>query len=119
MEKTDVRKASQDAQYRMRMQIVKLRQRGMRHSEIADIAGVHANYACMVYRRHERGGLAGIAKGRRGRRVGEQKLPFALWTRKAVQELIRLRHGTRMPIRTVGEVVEGGISRHILPRKEG
>ncbi|MBI5561292.1 MAG: helix-turn-helix domain-containing protein, partial [Deltaproteobacteria bacterium] len=54
----------------MRRQIVKLRQRGMKHSEIADIAGVHANYACMVYRRYERNGLAGIAKGRRGRRVG-------------------------------------------------
>ncbi|MBI5562788.1 MAG: helix-turn-helix domain-containing protein, partial [Deltaproteobacteria bacterium] len=45
----------------MRRQIVKLRQRGMKYSEIADIAGVHANYACMVYRRYERNGLAGIA----------------------------------------------------------
>lgn len=129
MEKTDARKMSQDVQYQMRKQIVKLRQRGMKYCEIAEIVGVHANYACMVYRRYEREGLTGIAKGRRGRRAGEQKslspdlessirreitdrtpdqlkMPFALWTRKAVQELIRLRHGMRMPIRTVGEYLK-------------
>ncbi len=31
------------------------------------------------------------------------KLVFALWTRQAVQELIRIRFKIRMPIRTVGE----------------
>lgn len=129
MEKTDARRASQDVQHQMRKQVVKLRQRGMKYSEIAEVVGVHANYACMVYKRYEREGLAGIAKGRRGRRAGEQKslspemeaavrreitdrtpdqlkMPFALWTRKAVQELIRLRHGVRMPTRTVGEYLK-------------
>jgi transposase len=31
------------------------------------------------------------------------RFPFALWTRKAVQELIQRKYGTVMPIRTVGE----------------
>jgi transposase len=31
------------------------------------------------------------------------KLPFALWTRKAVQEAIMQHHGVKLPIRTVGE----------------
>lgn len=31
------------------------------------------------------------------------KLPFALWTRKAVGQLIWRRHGLRLPIRTLGE----------------
>ncbi|MGR6807375.1 winged helix-turn-helix domain-containing protein [Sphaerotilus natans] len=30
-------------------------------------------------------------------------LPYALWTRRAVQELIRAKFDTDMPIRTVGE----------------
>jgi len=31
------------------------------------------------------------------------KLPFALWTRKAVQEAIAQHYGVKLPIRTVGE----------------
>lgn len=31
------------------------------------------------------------------------KSVFALWTRQAVQELIKIRFGIKMPIRTVGE----------------
>ena len=34
------------------------------------------------------------------------QLPFALWTRRAVQELFRVRFAVRMPIRTVGLYLE-------------
>ena len=34
------------------------------------------------------------------------KLPFALWTREAVQRLIRKECGIAMPIRTVGEYLK-------------
>jgi len=34
------------------------------------------------------------------------KLTFALWTRKAVREVIELRYGFEMPIRTVGEYLK-------------
>jgi transposase len=126
MEKTDARKMSQDAQFQMRRQVVKLRSKGMKYADIAEVVGIHKNYACMIYKRYEVEGAQGIAKGKRGRRPDEQKtlqpemeagirreivdktpeqlkMPFALWTRQAVQELMRLKHGIRMPIRTVGE----------------
>ena len=45
------------------------------------------------------------------RRITDQtpdqlKLPFALWTRKAVGQLIWRRHGLRMPVRTLGEYLK-------------
>jgi transposase len=72
------------------------------------------------------GGRVTLAAGRRGRRAGEQlalaswqqaqivntireknpdqlRLPFALWTREAVRDLIERRFGVRLAIRTVGD----------------
>ena len=34
------------------------------------------------------------------------KLPFALWTRKAVGQLLWRRHGVRLPVRTLGEYLK-------------
>lgn len=34
------------------------------------------------------------------------KLPFALWNRKAVKEVIADRYGIELPIRTVGEYLK-------------
>jgi hypothetical protein len=76
-------------------------------------------------RRYAACGAAALRAKRRGRKVGEQptltrgqettvqrllvdkthdqlKLTFALWSRQAVRELLRLRFGVAMPIRTVG-----------------
>ena len=36
----------------------------------------------------------------------QYRLVFALWTRQAVQELIKIRFGIKMPIRTVGEYLK-------------
>lgn len=126
MEKIDARTLNQDAQYQIRRQVVKLRQRGMTYAEIAEIVGMVPTSACRVYKRYEREGMQAISKGQRGRKLGhkrnldseqeaevqktiqdktpdQMKMPFALWTRQAVQELIKRQHGIKMPIRTVGE----------------
>jgi len=42
------------------------------------------------------------------------KLTFALWTRQAVGEIIRLKFGIKMPIRTVGEYLKRW---HFTPQK--
>lgn len=46
---------------------------------------------------------AAVQKTIQDRAPDQLKMPFALWTRQAVQELIRRQHGIKMPIRTVGE----------------
>jgi len=129
MEKIDARTLNQEAQYQIRRQVVKLRKRGMKYKDIGDVVGIGSTYACKIFRRYERHGAGAIIKGQRGRRPGEQltlkedqagaiqkmitdktpdqmKMPFALWTRQAVQQLIKHQYKLSMPIRTVGEYLK-------------
>lgn len=126
MEKVDARTLSQDAQYQKRRMAVKLRASGKSFQEIAAIVEMTPTYVCTICRRYKLHGEQGIAKGTRGRTTGafrslnqqqeerlcklltdktpdQLKMPFALWTRKAVQELIKREFKLTMPIRTVGE----------------
>lgn len=129
MEKIDARTLNQEAQYQIRRQVVKLRKRGMKYKDIGEVVGIGSTYACKIFRRYECNGAGAIVKGQRGRRPGEQltlkeeqaaamqkmiidktpdqlKMPFALWTRQAVQQLIKHQYKLAMPIRTVGEYLK-------------
>ena len=129
MEKIDARTLNQEAQYQIRRQVVKLRKRGMKYKDIGEVVGITLTYACKIFKRYERNGAGAIVKRQRGRRPGEQltlkeeqataiqkmitdktpdqlKMPFALWTRQAVQQLIKHHYKIAMPIRTVGEYLK-------------
>jgi len=94
--------------------------------EIARVVGVSANTVIGWSRRYSLAGEAGLKSKTRGRRhlsgrtlslaqewqlrsviVGESPrqsgLPFALWNRRAVMQLIKILFAIEMPIRTVGE----------------
>lgn len=99
---------------------------GMTRIEIAQLVGVHRNTVGQWIAKWKEGGPRNLkvkASGRpiaSGRRLSRQqeisirrkitdkhpeqmKLDFALWTRKAVQQLIHQETGQWLPIRTVGE----------------
>ena len=126
MNKPDVRKLSQDAQEALRQQAIRLHEQGKSWQEISGIVGANICTVREWGRRYQAQGEAGLASGKRGRRCGEGRslllatelrirdlvatrrpeqldLPFALWTRRAVQALMRREAGLEMPIRTVGE----------------
>jgi transposase len=129
MEKIDARTLNQEAQEALRKQIVRLRKAGRPHKEIADIVGVSESHCSRVWSRYQKEGAGSVAKGKRGRRHGEQrnlsveqeatikrllidkapnqlKLSFALWNREAVRLLIQQQCGFLMPSRTVGEYLK-------------
>ncbi len=129
MKKQDARSFTQETQEQLRKQAIRLRKIGKTYVEIAEIVGVHRNTVAKWWSKYEAEGAKALKSKKRGRRTGTQrsltpsqesaiqklitdkspdqlKLTFALWTRQAVQEVIRLRYGLQMPIRTVGEYLK-------------
>jgi len=126
MEKIDARKLPVDVQQQLRNQVIRLRKAGRKYPEIGEIVGIHKTTACTIYKKYEREGRSAIRIKKRGIKVGthrtltksqeteiqkmivdkspeQLKLSFALWTRRAIQELIMRTYSINMPIRTVGE----------------
>lgn len=124
MEKRDARRLTQEAQQELRMQVVRLRKKGTSNNEIAEIVGISASHASTIWKKYLTGGMGAIAKKNRGRRKGECKVltaeqereikrilidktpdqlkfKFALWTRKAVHELIKREYKLEIPLRTL------------------
>lgn len=129
MEKIDARKLSTDAQQQIRYQVIRLRKQGRTHKEISAIAGVHRSTCVAWWNLYKNGGKKALKIKKRGRPTGscrrldqdqekviqksicdkcpdQLKLPFALWTRIAVQQLIKQLWSIDVPIRTVGDYLK-------------
>ena len=129
MEKIDARKLSTDAQQQLRYQVIRLRKQGRKHSEISSITGVSRSICSTWWTRYKNEGRKALKIKKRGRPTGscrrlseeqekqiqiaiqakcpdQLKLPFALWTRIAVQQLIRELWHIELPIRTIGDYLK-------------
>ena len=110
-------------------QAVLLYRKGEEIGEIARLVGSHRNTVGRWISSWEDAGVKALKPKRRGvstgsgrSLTGEQerdirkgitdktpdqlKLPFALWTREAVADLIMREHGVDMPVRTVGDYLK-------------
>jgi transposase len=122
----DARSLSDDALEALRERAVAMVGGGASQVAAARALGVHKNTVSLWLKAWRQGGERALEAQRRGRRPGEQKrlsaaqeatiqklitdqcpdqlkLPFALWTREAVRELIRARCGIALAITTVGD----------------
>ena len=129
MEKTDARTLKPEVQEQLRKQAIQLRQKGHSILQIAAILDVNPRTVYRWCQLHKRGGAKSIRLRKRGRPLGacrkltaeqekqvqrlirdkqpdQLKLAFALWSRIAVQQLIKQLWAMRMPIRTVGEYLK-------------
>jgi transposase len=129
MEKIDARKHSPEVQYEIRKQVIRLRKKGISNHDVAQGVGISESHASTIWQRYQKEGSPAIQLGQRGRRPGEKrsltpsqeteiqrllidktpdqlKLAFALWTREAVQLLIKKLYRLEMPIRTVGAYLQ-------------
>ncbi len=129
MKKIDARKLTTEQQQLLRNQAIKLRKKGITYKEISEITGIHFTTICTWWKSYEREGQKAIKIKKRGRLLGSNrslsanqekeiknaikdkspdqlKFPFALWTRRAVKDLIRYLYSIEMPIRTVGEYLK-------------
>ena len=125
MKHVDMRKLPAAAQEERRRQVIGLRQAGMTYDAIAAQAGLTRTGVFNICKRFAEQGAAGLKSGPRGPEPGhgrflsaeqeaearelirrhtpdELDLPFALWSRPAVRELILRRFGVRLAVRTMG-----------------
>src|SRR3954463_3214708 len=125
MKHVDMRKLPAAAQEERRRQGIGLRQAGLTYEAIAAQVGLSPTGVLNICHRYSERGAAGLKSGPRGPEPGhgrflsaEQEaeardlirrhtpdgldLPFALWSRAAVRELIWQRFGVRLAVRTMG-----------------
>src|SRR5918912_1435760 len=125
MKHVDMRKLPAAAQEERRRQVIGLRRAGRTYDAIAAQAGLSPTGVFDICKRCAERGTAGLKTGPRGPEPGhgrfldagqeaeardlirrhtpdELDLPFALWSRAAVRELIRRRCGVRLAVRTMG-----------------
>ncbi len=126
MDISDARRLKPEAQQALRRQAIRLCKKGMKQREIAESLGVYPTTVSKWWRAYKKDGAKAIRCKKRGRPHGscrtltpdqevevqrliydkcpdQLNLAFTLWTRIAVQQLIRQRWSVEMPIRTVGE----------------
>ena len=127
--KRDFRKLSLSAQAEARRIAVEMVKAGATRTQAAEIAGVNRRFVGKWVASEKKYGATALAGGRRGRRPGEQKallwdeeqkirkliadkcpdqlrLPFALWTREAVAELIERKTTKRLSLKVVGRYLK-------------
>ena len=129
MKNIDARTLKPEVQEQLRKQAVQLRKKGHSVQNIAEMLEVNPGTVYRWCQLYEHGGVKSIRIRKRGRPTGacrkltieqekqlqrlirdkqpdQLKLPFALWSRIAVQQLIKQLWAMRMPIRTVGEYLK-------------
>ena len=127
--KEDGRKLSKEQQAEARRRAMLLLKKGWHERDIGEAVGVHER-TVRQWKQHQRDhGTAALLRDERGRKHGQKrtltaaqekevqklitdklpeqlKLPFALWTRKAVAGLLEQRFGIKLPVRTMGEYLK-------------
>ena len=127
--KRDGRKLSKPQQEQARRQAMRLLDAGWTQQRVSQAVGVGERTVRQWVNYRRAHGLKALVRDERGRKPGhgrtlsaaqekgirrrildqtpdQLKLPFALWTRKAVSQLIQRRHGLRLPVRTLGEYLK-------------
>lgn len=126
MQTTDMRSLTREARHERRVQVIRLRKAGNTYEEIAALTGLSRTGVFNICKRHEEGGTKALHDAIGGRKFGENrlldaaqeaqvrrlitdktpdqlKMPYALWTRAAVAQLIEQRFGLHLQVRTMGK----------------
>jgi transposase len=129
MKRTDARSLTDEALNERRRQVVRCRLQGMGRKASAEQCGLGLTAANKAWQSYKRGGWKAVEVSRSGRPAGsghllteaqqqetqrlisdrmpdQLKLPFALWTRRAVRQLIMERHGVELAERTMTEYMK-------------
>jgi len=126
MEKIDLRTASRSEKETMRTVVISMYKKGIKQKEISILLGLRTNTISDWIKLYKNHGKEGLKEVKRGRKKGygkllnpaqelevqkmiidtmpeQLKLPYALWTRKAIKDLIIRTYKIDIAIRTMGD----------------
>lgn len=126
MEKVDFRKLPEEERFIIRKTVIKLIQSGKKKKDVALLFGIRPSSISEWVKIHKEFGVKGLKANKRGvksedkklltqeqevkiqkmiidRMPDQLKLDFALWTRKAVKELVEREFGVILAINTMGD----------------
>lgn len=126
MEKIDFRSVGSSTRKEIRKRAIKMIAKGAQKKKVAEIFGVNPNSITNWVKKHKVLGLKGLVDNKRGVKSedvklltarqekevqkmildtmpDQLKLPYSLWTRKAVKELVEREYGITMAINTMGD----------------
>lgn len=129
MEKMDLRSTTKEVREAMRIRAIGMHKKGKKNYEIMEVLGVNKNTVTNWLKAYSTLGKIGLIERSRGVKKGtarlltesqerqvqkwiidkmpdQLKLPYGLWTRKAVKELIEMKFGIHVAIRTMGEYLK-------------
>ena len=129
MEKSDLRKAKKTDKEAIRTLAIKMYNKGISQKEISLYFGVRTNTISDWVKLYKQHGKQGLKEVKRGRKKGygkllssvqekeiqkmiidkmpdQLKLPYALWTRKAVKDLIYRTYKVKIATRTMGDYLK-------------
>ena len=129
MEQRDARTLSPLQLDELRSRAISLWKKGLNRRHVATLLDVHYNTVGRWVTAYENEGPGALRSAKRGRKKGgsrnltpaqekeiqkvitdktpdQLKMPFALWTRRAVCDLVEERYGARLPERTCGEYLK-------------
>ena len=129
VDEKDTRTLNQDAQEEIRRQAMRLVGNGKSKTEVADLLGVGRSTVSRWFSRYKDGGWAALRKRKRGRAFGtdrlldkaqeqevqktivdkmpdQLKMAFALWSRRAVQQLVMDKYGIRYTLQGIGKLLK-------------
>src|SRR5947209_20434969 len=136
----DARQLSDEVLEALRLRALRGYELGFTEADVADLLGVSRETVSRWWTAYATGGLDAIPSDRTGRPVGsgrtlsedqarhlqqqidhhspeDRGIPAALWTRKAVRDLIHKEYGIDMPVRTVGEYLKRWGDTAKVPRR--
>jgi len=125
MGKHDLRNAKKDEKEALRLVAIKLYKQKKSQKEISILLNIHKNTIHQWVKKYKQDGLKGLKDQKQGHDQGvgrllsanqekeiqnmiidkmpeQLKLPFGLWTRKAIVELIKRQYNIKIAIRTMG-----------------
>lgn len=126
MEKTDFRKLTSSARYQFRKRAVTLVKSGKKQKEVASLFGIRTATVSSWMKAYKHGGNTALKDNTRGVKSEDKKLlstvqekeiqkmiidvmpdqlklDYALWTRKAVKELVEREFGVILAVNTMGD----------------